>query len=128
MAVLGHFEAKIRVNGENAQEYDAENEDEDGTKPTTVVKYIEAISDAEFAYHFSLRRTYESMEGLSVRMMVDGHRVGSFVVKDRHTSAMRSGGDLTLERTYMQSKKNGQTWNMPFKFSAIVTGLFQHPF
>src|SRR5436189_378882 len=105
MAVLGHFEATIRVNGETAQEYDAENQDEDGSKATTVVKYIEAISDAEFSYHFSLRRTYESMECLSVLMRVDGHHAGSIVLQERYTSAMRSGGDSTFERNHMQSEK-----------------------
>ena|SRR6266496_74734 len=128
MAVLGHFEATIRVNGETAQEYDAENQDEDGSKTTTVVKYIEAISDAEFSYHFSLRRTYESREGLSVQLSVDGHDMGGIFVEEKHTSTMRSAGDWTFENGYMQSKKNGQTWNMPYKFSAIVTGLFLHLF
>lgn len=119
MAVLDHFEATIRVNGKTAQEYDAEHDDRG--KPTTVVKYIEAISDAEFSCHFILRRTYESKSGLCVDTIVDGDNVGGFALREKETSATRSGGDSAFEHRYLYSTEKGQTWNIPFKFSAVDT-------
>lgn len=126
MAILDHFEATIRVNGETAREYDAENKD--GAKPATVVKYIEAISDAQFSFHFVLRRTYESKNGLLVCLRVDGHRLGGMVLLQADTSATRSGGDRAFERHSLRSTSNGKTWKMPFKFSAVVSGLFLYLF
>ena len=122
MAVLDHFEATIRVNGKTAQEYDVENEDE--AKPTTAVKYIEAISDAEFSFHFILRRTYESNTGLHVIARVDGQSVSGILVQKRDTSATRSGGDKEFSRCHLYSTSNGQSWKIPFRFSAVVTRLF----
>lgn len=122
MAVLGHFEATIRVNGETAQEYDDENADQ--AQPATVVKYIEAISDAEFSMYFILRRTYESEFGLRIRASVDGQRVGGIMIQECYTSAARTGGDRAFQKAHSTSIRGGQEWKMPFKFLTVVTRLF----
>lgn len=76
MAILDAFEVSIIVDGEPAQEYDDDEVEEEfkAKYPTSVSKYVEAVSGAFFAFRVCIKKDYLAAQenAIVARIYVDG--------------------------------------------------------
>jgi hypothetical protein len=87
MAVLDEFEVKVWVNGEVAQEY--EDDEDEQLDPTQIVKYVEVISGAFFEIRITITPGYhvETGQGVSGEVFLDGRYQAGVVFSQAHLSA-----------------------------------------
>ncbi|KAI1629870.1 hypothetical protein EDD37DRAFT_73633 [Exophiala viscosa] len=118
MAILGTFEAQVIVNGVPAAEYD-DDEEPVTNGPTLITKYVEAVSDALFAFKVKISPTYKftNEDGLAVYAYIDGHSEGGRISRRQDlktaTPALVVDGHLQTE--------NGRFKNCMFKFADLET-------
>jgi hypothetical protein len=93
MVVLDSFEVSVIVDGESAQEYDDDEVEAEfkAKYPTSVSKYVEAVSGAFFAFRVCIKKDYVAGEEntISARIYVDGKpSVRQIIsIKKRHGSS-----------------------------------------
>ncbi|KAK2763972.1 hypothetical protein FQN54_009591 [Arachnomyces sp. PD_36] len=118
MAVLSKFEATVRVNGKPSTEYDAEEDDEQ--PDNTVVKYIEAISDAEVSFHFKLHPGFKAdCDFIQWDILIDGQWITAPVMKKNEFPKARCSKPAKMESFGVLSG-GGNTWvERKYKFSNI---------
>jgi hypothetical protein len=117
MAVLDAYpsiKVQIEVNGAPLQEY---GDDEEDSTPGTVVKYIEAITGAEFEIVCEITPRWPVCDIL-FKFFVDQHYTnGSFVMKNQyHGSVARH-----IERG-VRLRKGGQELIQKYQFAALSIG------
>jgi len=69
MAITEWFECTISIDGAVAREYDVPEDENGGTLPNEVTKYIEAKSGANFLVEFKIKSLWQIIDG---RQIVDG--------------------------------------------------------
>jgi hypothetical protein len=116
------IDAFIKVNGMNATEYI--NQDEITEGPHQVVRYIEAVPDAEFTINGRLHKTFQHLDtDLAITYFVDGHLARSPVYKrEQFTHTPFKFSCRGAERD-----SNTGIEVLSFKFASLVTGRIQHP-
>jgi hypothetical protein len=119
MAVLDAYpsiKVQIEVNGAPLQEY---HDDEEDSMPGTVVKYIEAITGAEFQIVQEITPRWPRYD-IMFRYYVDQHYTGgSFVVKKQYHGSV----ERHIE-SGVTSCKNGQGVIQNYQFAALSVGEF----
>lgn len=121
------IEVSISIHGKQAQEYEDPDEEVKGLlPPKTTVKYIESVSDTEFAINVSVLPAFKGYKrkpcDLLFRAKVDGKWGVSRFVKGAKESASLPRKSL-LEGIYSDDATGKGTVN-PFKFAAIEIGWF----
>jgi hypothetical protein len=117
MAVLDAYpsiKVQIEANGAPLQEYD--NDEEDST-PGAIVKYVEAISGAEFQIVHEITPRWP-LHDILFQYCVDQHETGGTFVREyqyRGSVARHSESGAT-------SRRNGQEFLHKFQFAALSIG------
>lgn len=116
MAWKKAIEVKVLVNGTPAQEYN-DDEGESGGSPT-VTKYIEAISGAEFAVQYELKRSLRfKSELLYIEIYIDGKSLDGELIERAAFEQNPRGYTRSLDGI---TRSYGETWSLEkFKFSEI---------
>lgn len=116
MAVLKAIEVKVRVNGEDATEYD--DPEPQGNAPLaqkTVIKYIESVDDAEFEFVCRALPEYNfEDEGFVVWAYIDGKRIAG-----AYCDYVRRMNDVVIDGE-KRSTGLGQGQLLRFKFSSLT--------
>jgi hypothetical protein len=103
------LEAEVVVDGEPLHEYE-----DDDAEPDTMTKYIEALSDKEFALRFIFKMDTPVDHGVQVRMDIDGL-----------VSCVVYSPDDLRKPWYKRGKtflKNGQHFRQNYRFTALNIG------
>lgn len=128
MAVLSKFEVTVLVNGEKAEEYDDTEEEEadendaneDDAERNTVVKYIEAITDASFSFEFLLHPIYNpGCLYISFHTYIDGQYARGRLIKRSEFPIRWRGHPARVSLDHVWSKNNDQWAKQTFKFSDV---------
>jgi hypothetical protein len=116
------IDALIKVNGLNATEYI--NNDEVTAGPYQVVRYIEAVPDAEFTIKGAIHKTFQHWDtDLAVAYYVDGQFA-------RLTLYRREGyTHPTFKFSCRGAVRDSSAGveELPFKFASLVTSMVQLP-
>jgi hypothetical protein len=119
MAVLDSvpgLKAEVVVAGASVQEYVDKDEE---VPPNTVLKYIEAVSGAEFAVQYTLKPSFKMKHDLEVRLSLDGKRVTGRVLyrtDDRSKPLVISDAYDRIDDGYFTKK---------FCFTDLTTGKYE---
>jgi hypothetical protein len=120
MAILSFYEVQVRVNDVALQEYDDDDSEQtpDPATPPTVVKYVEAISGAEFSIKSKIRSGWNQDGDLACEISLDGNKVKSYVhSRERY---LEGNDSKVIEGV---DSGSGSDWHRrKFKFADIVTG------
>jgi hypothetical protein len=124
MAVLNSLPGlavSVSVAGKELPEYEHREDESDGPLANkTVLRYIESISDAEFAINFRISPPFQlDCYALNFRVSIDGKRVrgkicGQDKIKHGHW-ARALLGDMTI-------RHDGRAELRKFKFASLKTG------
>ena len=121
MAILKEIEVVIRVNGQELKEYD--DEDASNDDESSVSKYVEATSGAEFQVVTSAPISYQfSSDALAIKIYLDGVYVENGLVLKEHVRGLCA---WQWQRTFHGAKSfDGNRWELkPFKFVEIKAGM-----
>lgn len=116
MAILGHFEASVSINGAAAQEYD---DDEDGSgNPNVVSKYIEVVSGENFEVNFKVKKHYNfTCDYFGWNISLDGDQKCGPVIDKSHYSWDHGKSN---SRNGVRIKKGDQFSLSKFKFDDLT--------
>jgi len=124
MAILDELlglEVEVVVNGQPLKEYTDTFVDED--QPKTVVKYIEAVSGANFEIRCRFTSPYphqEVVNGVEVRL--DGERAGFILIRKSCLMPLLSEFTSSIQG---RRTGQGQTWSQEkFRFAELSIGTF----
>lgn len=110
----------MSVNGEKAQEFDAAEEVEENT----VVKYIEAITDASFSFDFVLHPGYKpKCDYLSFVTFIDGQWVHGEVFDKSDYPRTKHSDPVISDLDGIWSKDSYEWIKQGFKFSDLSLGM-----
>lgn len=117
----------ILINGQSAEEFIDEGEEVDGPlAPVTVVKYIEAISDTEFAVKASVHPVFWEnrlmVDDILFQVWVDGKCVGGTYCRNEIVDISVPWFRM-IEGFYGKDVIGRSTLN-PFKFADVEIGRF----
>ncbi|KAK0514523.1 hypothetical protein JMJ35_003140 [Cladonia borealis] len=115
MAILKEIEVVIRVNGQELKEYD--DEDASNDNESSVSKYVEATSGAQFQIATTAPRSYQfSSDALLMKIYVDGVYVEGSLLRKKDAGWTR-GWDQYHDGP---RRFDGDRWEVkPFKFMEI---------
>ena len=103
MAILGYLESTLKIARDVAKEYtgtDSYNE----LDPKVVTKYVEAISDANFAVQCRIIPGYTfTSDFLSAEICMDGKIMDTMVFPKKEYST-RTGCSVTFDGAYVDSE------------------------
>lgn len=116
MAVIKQIEVKVRVNGEDATEYDdPEPQGKGPLAQKTVIKYIESVDDAEFEFVcHALPEYHFDDEGFVVWAYIDGRRIAG-----KYCDYVRRMDDVIIDGE-RRSIGHDQGQLLRFKFSSLT--------
>jgi len=120
MAVLSKFpglKVSVRVQGVPVEEYD---NDEEGSKPGSLSKYIESKSEEEFDVKFKIPKRIDTPADLRFRLFLDGKLVDRKII--RGSKWQRQSYSFKVSGT--KSKVNGEWEIRNFMFSPLSIGEF----
>jgi hypothetical protein len=117
----------IYINGQSVKEYEDDGEEMGGPlAPNTVVKYIEAISDAEFEINVSVLPAFREhrviIHDLVFQVNIDSTKTTGRYWQDA-TGSVYSSWNSKIEGFYRKDAAGRTTIN-PFKFTDIEIGRF----
>ena len=119
MAILKDIEVVIRVNGQELKEYD--DEDASNDDESSVSKYVEATSGAEFQILTSAPKLYRfSSDAVAIKIYMDGA-----YVDDALFSKEDAGWTGAWKKSFDGARRfDGSRWKVkPFKFIEIKAGM-----
>lgn len=120
MAILSKFEATVSINGTDAPEFDAE---EDELEENKVVKYIESTTGANFSFKFALHPRHKlKCSLLTFEIHIDGQWVTGGVLEKSEFPKTKSRNPVRTSCEGVRSKNGGQCVKQEFKFSDISFG------
>src|ERR1700761_2081407 len=98
MAILQDFEVMVFVGDVQANEY--EDDDEKPTALNEIVKYIEAVSGAQFTFRLRVDETFrfEKADAIAAYLYVDGEYSGGDVIPRSEVTG--SGYEQTVTGMY----------------------------
>lgn len=111
------LEVHVECNGARLQEFD---EDDGETTTTTVTKYIEAKSAAEFAVHIEVHRPF-SRYAMIVKLYIDGKSVCSRIIGDHQYQRAKGSVKRVFNNTVTKIAEGQCTLRM-FCFSELQIG------
>lgn len=123
MAILKNYTVKMLVDGKSLQEYEGDGEIEN-ENPNTVIKYVEATSNARFIIDVSVHNISGRMaDAVSFCSFLDGTFVSNRILEKN-----KSGRDLWESVSKIEGSRGvsakGDFELRPFIFSAIKIGQF----
>lgn len=128
MAILPNcpgLEVNVLIQGQKAVEY--HDEHEEGRTPNRVVRYIEAVSGADFGVRFELKQDVAIQKQqfqFKAEAYIDGAHVDGVCIPDR--CFVYEGGYRISKYTFTGVKHTigSEQYKRPFKFSEVQTGEF----
>ena len=117
MAVMPNFPgviARILVNGVPLIEH-IDEEDDEATSPSNVIRYVECASGAKFSIQYSIASTVHAQYTIKVEILLDGKWADSAV----HFCERRTPHPTTFHGA--RSEENGVWLEKAFQFAELVT-------
>jgi hypothetical protein len=119
MAILQPFECKVEVNGVALKEYEDEDT-EQATTTTTLTKYVEAISGANFSLRLTLQPGWTmKADFLAWVTVLDGQKYGGGVIGSDVYDGSHS---ITIVKHGVVSGSGNDWTERSFRFADIVIG------
>ncbi|KAH7558386.1 hypothetical protein BM1_05658 [Bipolaris maydis] len=115
------LEVHVECNGARLQEFD---EDDGETTTTTVTKYIEAKSAAEFAVHIEVHRPF-SRYAMIVKLYIDGKSVCSRIIGDHQYQRAKGSVKRVFNNTVTKIAEGQCTLRM-FCFSELQIDSYDY--
>ena len=118
MAILKNIKVAIRIDGQELKEYD--DEDYVNDDQSSVSKYVEAASDAEFEITTSAPSWYPfTSDALQISAYLDGAYVDNWMLRKEKAGVHAWQLCLNGARRF-----DGKQWEIqPFKFREITAGM-----
>lgn len=121
MAVLDKLEADVRVDGQPLLEYE-NNDPEEDSRPQTVVKYVEAPTDAAFAIHVRISKDYQmTSEGVIFMFEADGKGLTKKTVAQEELHGRASDKEVVVNGRRGRYE-SGALNRRPLRFTEINFG------
>ncbi|KAL8930201.1 MAG: hypothetical protein Q9208_000818 [Pyrenodesmia sp. 3 TL-2023] len=118
MAVLDKLKAEIHVNGQPLPEYNNDDPEED-CGPQTVVRYVEAPTDAAFAIPVRISPDYQmTSEGIIFKFEADGKRLSKKIVSQKELQGRASDKEIVVSGK-RGKYDNGALNRRPLQFTEI---------
>lgn len=111
------LKVEVLVNGEALKEFG----DDETPPPKTIVRYIEAVSDAQFGIQYECTPPFPSTYGVKARLQLDGGAASKRIHESK--------GLLGKKHNFMSRRCqiDGVAFSQNYRFSKITIGDLRNP-